>query len=1030
MRVSKFSAFLRPSLNVTAVRRRAAITRRVGRLSLGRQVRPLRDTPGDTRLGLDRVVLARALTALLCTLGLGALPACEDGPTQTFKAASSGAGQLWNDGATPIPTENSPTQGFQSDFAGGTNKQEICTGEQRKARWAKMVTEPIIPPTQAAGIDGVGGPSWAGLTVEAAEQINCQSTSDGDLFGDGTLVNQWGDNGEVWVKYDITNHNKIQWITVNIGYEGTMDFKSRDGKDTFQIHLGTQITKNGKKYELNWQDDTQFGLQATELADALFATFAPELPAETVGTNSCIASGHCTQTKFSDVGALRIYPLGLHIWVSSPLAAQPTPSIPNRIDLRLPRVMPYTLGAPLLKLDADGPTTIIDKLGPDGKKVCDLKLGMVWSDFLGNCVKTTGDAAKDQITYNKLTGNITHDAELFLFDTSGVDLNFKSTTLQPYGVVLDAARPVDPDPAVEVTFDANTLGHFKNDWSDDGLTQDLHGSGAVYYEYARLVQEGINKALKAQNPAATTHGLGDAACLWPDSPNNGYDPATFVPDANCTGFEGFVTAAPPSGSPTPTDADRVRLGPNAALVIGSLGMKPGKPVVAFCMDATGDLNTGYNYCGGGDPYGMQGAMWDTSFQRVKMMLGHGKVENLPPEIRDRRFFFKQYVIALLKYLTVATQNPVPDLSTVPIDVDDLFFDAQGAGQYEFADYVDRRFVTATQPPTDFVVTADILNGTLFSYEFTRFFYRDEKAIYQVMRTNQGDPLGKENLVALTNLFGSPVLAAAYSDHPNRTAYQCGAADWKTLAEFTQIQKDCEGQLPPLDPTYVPDPTNPTAPPVIPLRETSVPILARYPAAFAGHGTPFTLGSANLHLVQTFPAYQAAHVQVPRFTDPYDPTSGVAEMLDVLVEPWVPKQPSVGWLWPVDAQVDKLVEAHNADFSGITTSANISYQLADSGTMTVQAVETANFLGDVFLCQDPATGDLLRTRMYGSVQTMMDWIDNHPGVYDACGLLVRYSPYNNFPDYVISRTNGVIVSVTQGGGYGRVVDAVLYTPGDY
>ena len=43
------------------IRRRAAITRRGGRLSLGRQVRSLRDTLGDTRLGLDRVVFALAL---------------------------------------------------------------------------------------------------------------------------------------------------------------------------------------------------------------------------------------------------------------------------------------------------------------------------------------------------------------------------------------------------------------------------------------------------------------------------------------------------------------------------------------------------------------------------------------------------------------------------------------------------------------------------------------------------------------------------------------------------------------------------------------------------------------------------------------------------------------------------------------------------------------------------------------------------------------------------------------------------------
>ncbi len=980
------------------------------------------------------------IPVLLLALSVGAVTACEDGPYQTFKPAPSGAGQLWNDGNTPIPTDNSPTQSFQTDFAGGTNKQVICTGEERKARWAKMVTQPIIPPTQAAGIDGVGGPTWAGLTIEQAETSGitdadgtvhglCQSTSDGDLFGDGTLVNQWGDNGEVWAKYDLSNHNKIEWITVNQGYLGTMDFKSRDGKDTFRIGLDTQITKNGKNYELNWDDDTKFGLEATELADALFATFAPELPAETVGTASCISSGHCTKTQFPDVGALRIYPLGLHIWVNSPLAAQPTPSKPERIDLRLPRVMPYTLGAPELKLDADGPTTVITKLGADGSKVCNLKLGMTWADFLGNCVRTTGIQAKDDVTYNKLTGNIMHDAEVFIFDTSGVDLNFKSSTLGPFSVVLDAARPVDADTAVEVTFDANTLGHLKNDWSADDSVNDLHGSGAVYFEYARLVQQGINDALKKQNPAALTHELGDPACLWPDIPNNGYDPSTFVPAQNCTGFEGFVTAALP-GSGTASDLDRIRLGQNAGLVIGTLGLKPGKPIVAFCMDANGDINSGYSYCGAADNYGKQGAMWDTSFQRVTQFLGNGKLANLPPEIRDRRFYFKQFVIALLKYLMVEGQSPMPDLATVNVDLNDLFFDSQGAGQYEYADYVDRRFVSATQVPTDFVVTADILNGTLYSYEFTRFFYRDEASIYQVTRTNQSDPLGKENLVTLTNLFGSPVLAAAYADHPKRSAYQCGSADWTTAADFTKVQTDCEGQLPPLDPAYMPDPTDPNAPPAIPLRENGVPILTPYPAAFAGKGTPFTLGSTNLHLIETFPAYQAAHVTVPRFVVPYDPTSGIAQVLDVLVEPWVPKQPSVGWPWPVNAQVDKLVEAHNADFSGITTSANISYQLADSGTMTMQAVETTSFLGDVFLCQDPVTGDLLRTRMYGSVQTMLDWIDAHPGVYDACDLLVRYSPYNNFPDYIISRTNGVIVGVTPGGGYGRVNDATLFTPGDY
>ena len=124
--------------------------------------------PSRTFLNTAR---ARAISGLLGALCLGAFSGCEDGPIQKFNASPSGAGKLWNDGNTPGATDNTATQPFQSDFAGGTNKQEICTGEQRKARWAKMVTEPIIPPTKAAGIDGVGGATWAGLTVEDAEKI-------------------------------------------------------------------------------------------------------------------------------------------------------------------------------------------------------------------------------------------------------------------------------------------------------------------------------------------------------------------------------------------------------------------------------------------------------------------------------------------------------------------------------------------------------------------------------------------------------------------------------------------------------------------------------------------------------------------------------------------------------------------------------------------------------------------------------------------------------------------------------------------
>ena len=976
----------------------------------------------------------RTWIALLLTSPV-ALAACEDGPKQTFTTAPSGAAKLWNDGLTPGVTDQGAKQGFQADFGGGTNKQNICTGEQRAAKWAWMVKQPIIPPTIAAGLNGVGGEEWKGLTIEQAEDAktgNCQSESLGDQFGDGSLVNQWGDNGEVWAKYNITNH-KIEWFTLSMGYEGTMDFKSRDGKDTFQIHMGTVITKNQKPFNLDWNDDKAFGLAATELADALFATFAPELPAEKVGTNSCIESGHCTQTVFPDQGALRIHPLGLHLWVSNPTsAAQPIPSTFNRIDLRMPRVMPYTLGAPIMKLDAVGPTADIKGL-PSGKD-CTIQLGVTWKDFVDHCVNVTGDATKDKLPMNKLLGSITHDAEAYFFDTAGIDVDFQAVGLADTQVVLDADRPAQADKVVHLLIDEGTLGHFANDWSADGTAQDLHGSGAVYFEFARLVQSEINKQLKAKNPAAVTHELGDPNCLFPNPLPDGFDPKTFQYAENCTGFEGFVSAASPV-SPTDADVNKNRLGPDAKYIIGSLGMKPGKPIVAFCMDATGDINAGYNYCGSADPYGAQGAMWDTAFQRVRMVLGQGNVALLPPEVRDRRFFFKQYVLALLKYLTVAGTPAEADLTNVQVDTNNLFFDSEGAGQYEFAEYVDRRFVTATQAPMDVTVKADILNGTLFDYDFTRGMYRDETAMYRVMLEKLTDAPGKENDVTLTNLFGSPVLAAAYSNHPNKTAYECGSADWHNLAEYQAIATDCEGQLPPLDPTYapayfVPDGANKDAPPSMPLRENGKPILTPYKGAFAGNATPFTLGTQGMKLLQTFPDLQAAQVEVAHTENPYDPTSKVVETLKVLVEPWVPMQPGVGFLWPVNGQQDKLVMAASMDFSGVTTSANVSYKLNDDQTMSLLAVETIDFLGDIFLCQDPVSGDLLRTKMYGSVATLVDWIASHPGSQDACGLIVRYSPYGNFPDYIISTTNGVRVGVTPGGGYGRVNDATLFVPGDY
>jgi len=42
-------------------------------------------------------------------------------------------------------------------------------------------------------------------------------------------------------------------------------------------------------------------------------------------------------------------------------------------------------------------------------------------------------------------------------------------------------------------------------------------------------------------------------------------------------------------------------------------------------------------------------LWDGTYQRVIDVFGKSDVFNLPPAARDRRFFFQQYSLALVKY---------------------------------------------------------------------------------------------------------------------------------------------------------------------------------------------------------------------------------------------------------------------------------------------------------------------------------------------------------------------------------------------
>ena len=105
-------------------------------------------------------------------------------------------------------------------------------------------------------------------------------------------------------------------------------------------------------------------------------------------------------------------------------------------------------------------------------------------------------------------------------------------------------------------------------------------------------------------------------------------------------------------------------------------------------------------------------------------------------MQDVRFYFQEYVKALLKYLTVAdAQNPVPDLSEHQARYrTPLYFDSIGAGQFEEAlpNTSNRRFASTSQPPTDIVISADVKNGIFDGYALSRELYRGETTIYTAM----------------------------------------------------------------------------------------------------------------------------------------------------------------------------------------------------------------------------------------------------------------------------------------------------------
>ena len=121
-------------------------------------------------------------------------------------------------------------------------------------------------------------------------------------------------------------------INLWTGYLGRLDSKSPGGADSYSIAIGSQISKSGKPFVLDWNDVNLFPGEADELYRALIATYAPAIPQDAQGV-TCLSTKKCIKGSFGNVAYFYVKALGFALWVNDVNAAQPVPSIPTRLDV-------------------------------------------------------------------------------------------------------------------------------------------------------------------------------------------------------------------------------------------------------------------------------------------------------------------------------------------------------------------------------------------------------------------------------------------------------------------------------------------------------------------------------------------------------------------------------------------------------------------------------------------------------------------------------------------------------------------------
>lgn len=548
-------------------------------------------------------------------------------------------------GLTFLATACSSTAESSESSLNGQTRATVCSPEEQAAAFERMVSAPIVPPRMFGGLD-IAGSSWTGATVEDAEQTLCQASA---LGGDvETKTYSWGPNGEVLVSAN-RESNKIDFIQLNRGYRGTLEFRSRAdgprpnpfGQHTYSLGLDRPLQRDGQTWAFDWSN----AKQATELFDAMMATFAPDLPST---QDDCTVDGSCV-ARMGPPGEAYFgaRPLGFYFHVPDASGTQPAPSTPDFVYEYFVKTMPFSSAAMTLKLDAEGPIATIGNLGDiAGGRRCTMQLGMTYGVFLDGCVNVSRDEAVNAQTRQKLLGGASNKDGIWAFDVVGVRPNFTAREGE--------AMPASDAKAAQLELDLRSSGKVLNDYAADRTTLTLTGTGAVYREYARLVQKELHQLLP---PNVPRFGIGAPECLLPA----GADPATWHPAEGCTGLEQMITPALPDTADA--GVNTMSVGPQVATTLGFRSvLKPGDLAAVFCADPGT-----FHHCGHG-PEGLPGRsrVWQGTLDKVTKVLGKGSADNLPVAARSVHFYVALWSKALVKYLNAAALAPT-DLSKPELD---------------------------------------------------------------------------------------------------------------------------------------------------------------------------------------------------------------------------------------------------------------------------------------------------------------------------------------------------------------------------